>query len=146
MKNITISIDEETHRLACLRAEEMDTSVAELVRQYLTDFAADAKESERERRRRRMREVISKIRSNGGGLRMEDNLTREELYDRVAARSAAEDAKRERERRLKEVTDDIATTRPGFSVSDNLSREELYDRDVARAAAEEARRQQPRSA
>lgn len=131
MKNITISIDEETHRLACIRAEEMDTSVAELVRQYLTDFAAAAKESERERRRRRLKEVIAKIRSNGGGLRMEDNLTREELYDRVAARSAAEDAKRER-RRLKEVTDDIAATRPGFSASDNLSREELYDPDALR--------------
>lgn len=97
MKNITISIDEEIHRLACLRAEEMDTSVAELVRQYLTDFAADAKESERERSSS-MREVIAKIRSNGGGLRMEDNLTREELYDCVAARSAIEDAKRERGR------------------------------------------------
>ena len=146
MKNITISIDEETHRLACFRAEEMDTSVPELVRQYLTDFAA-AKESERERRRRRMREVIAKIRSNGGGLRMEHNLTREELYDRVAARSAAEDAKRERRRRrLKEVTDDIAATRPGFSASDNLSREELYDRARARAEAEEAKRQHDRDA
>ena len=145
MKNITISIDEETHRLACLRAEEMDTSVADLVCQYLTGFAADAKESERDRRRRRMREVIAKIRSNGGGLRMEDNLTREELYDRVAARSAAEDAKRER-RSLKEVTDDIAATRPGFSASDNLSREELYDRARARAEAEEAKRQHDRDA
>ena len=96
MKNITISIDEETHRLACIRAEEMDTSVAELVRRYLTDFAAAAKESERERRRRRRREVIAKIRSNGGGLRMEHNLTREKNYttETQGSRSEAEEARR----------------------------------------------------
>ena len=98
MKNITISIDEETHRLACIRAEEMDISVPELVRQYLADFAADAKESERDRRRRRLKEVVAEITANGGGLRMEHNLSREELYDRDAARAAAEEARRQRHR------------------------------------------------
>ena len=98
MKNITISIDEETHRLACLRAEEMDTSVPDLVRQYLTDFAAAAKESERERRRRRMREVIDHIAVTRPGFSASDNLSREELYDRVAARSAAEEARRQHPR------------------------------------------------
>ena len=36
MKNITISVDEETHRLALVRAAEMDTSISALVRGYLT--------------------------------------------------------------------------------------------------------------
>ena len=35
VKNITVSIDEETHRLARIRAEELGTSVAALVRGYL---------------------------------------------------------------------------------------------------------------
>ena len=35
MKNITVSVDEETHRLARLRAEELGTSVSALVRGYL---------------------------------------------------------------------------------------------------------------
>ena len=131
MKNITISIDEETHRLACLRAEEMDTSVHDLVRRYLTDFAAAAKESERERRRRRMKEITDHIAATRPGFSASDNLPREELYDRARARAEAEEAKRER-RRLKEVTDHTGAMRPGFSASDNLPREELYDPDALR--------------
>ena len=32
MKNITVAVDEETHRLARIRAAELDTSVSALVR------------------------------------------------------------------------------------------------------------------
>ena len=35
MKNITVSVDEETHRLARLRAVELGTSVSALVRSFL---------------------------------------------------------------------------------------------------------------
>ena len=35
MKNITVSVDEETHRMARIRAAELDTSVSALVRGYL---------------------------------------------------------------------------------------------------------------
>ena len=35
MKNITLSVDEETHRMARIRAAELDTSVSALVRDYL---------------------------------------------------------------------------------------------------------------
>ena len=35
MKKITISVDEETYRLARIRAAELDTSVSALVRDYL---------------------------------------------------------------------------------------------------------------
>ncbi len=41
MKNITVSVDEQTHRLARIRAAELDTSVSALVRDYLKSLAAD---------------------------------------------------------------------------------------------------------
>ena len=40
MRNITVSADEETHRLARIRAAELDTSVSALVRGYLRSLAA----------------------------------------------------------------------------------------------------------
>ena len=102
MKNITVSVDEQTHRLARIRAAELDTSVSALVRDYLknlvedrADRTADRRlqaETEVECRRRMLREVIEKITANGGGLRMADNLSREELYDRARARAEAQAA------------------------------------------------------
>ena len=102
MKNITVSVDEQTHRLARIRAAELDTSVSALVRDYLknlvedrADRTADRRlqaETEVEWRRRMLREVIEKITANGGGLRMADNLSREELYDRARARAEAQAA------------------------------------------------------
>ncbi|MDE2888978.1 MAG: hypothetical protein OXR72_12265 [Gemmatimonadota bacterium] len=41
MRNITVSVDEETHRLARIRAAELDTSVSALVRDFLKNLAAD---------------------------------------------------------------------------------------------------------
>ena len=38
MKNITVSVDEETHRLARIRAAELDTSVSALVRDFLRNL------------------------------------------------------------------------------------------------------------
>ncbi len=40
-------------------------------------------------RRRRLREVVKKLTADGGGLRMAENLSREELYDRGRARAQA---------------------------------------------------------
>jgi hypothetical protein len=98
MKNITVSIDEKTHHLACIHAAKLDTSVAALVEEYLKNLASDVEESERERRRRRLKEVVADITANNGGLRMADNLPREELYDRARARAEAEKARRLRDR------------------------------------------------
>ena len=39
MKNITVSVDEETHRLVRIRAAELETSVSALVRDYLKGLA-----------------------------------------------------------------------------------------------------------
>ena len=86
MKNITVSVDEGTYRNARIRAAELDTSVSALVRDYLRTLAAAQAEGEpgetsAERRSRLLGEVIEKITANGGGLRMADNLSREDLYD-----------------------------------------------------------------
>ncbi len=96
MRNITVSVDEETHRLARIRAAELDTSVSALVRDFLQSLAVEpavaseagghVEETEHERRRRLMHEVIRDITAGGGGLRMADNLPREALYDRDALR------------------------------------------------------------
>ena len=102
MKNITVSVDEETYRLARIRAAELDTSVSALVRNYLKSLVADraggpasnetSVETEAERRRRMLREVFEDFDARAVGLRMSDNLTREELYDRARARAEAQAA------------------------------------------------------
>ena len=105
MRNITVSVDEQTHRLARIRAAELDTSVSALVRDYLNNLAADTEaggeaisepgENIYQRRCRLLREVLAEFDSQGIGLRMSDNLSREVLYDRGAVKA---DAVAERER------------------------------------------------
>lgn len=41
MKNVTIALDDETHRQARIRAAELGTSLSALVKDYLTRLAAD---------------------------------------------------------------------------------------------------------
>ena len=108
MKNITVSVDEETHRLARIRAAEMETSVSALVRDYLRDLVEGRHpgrtgdtprvETAHERRRRLLNEIFEDFDARGVGLRMSDSLPREALYDRAAARAeaAAERDRRER--------------------------------------------------
>ena len=92
MKNITVSIDEETYRLSRIKAAERGTSVSALVRGYLTSWVqenADESqkvETESQRRRRLITEVLADIHVRGGGLHMADNLPRADLYDRDALR------------------------------------------------------------
>lgn len=89
MRNITVSVDEETHRLARIRAAELDTSVSALVREYLRSLASErtpdrvAVETERERRSRLLNEVSENIRATRRGFKASDNLSREELYNRT---------------------------------------------------------------
>ena len=110
MKNITVSVDEETHRLARVRAAEMDTSISALVRGYLTRLATDPAaagdaapvETIYQRRCRLLREVLADFDAHGIGLRMSENLPREALHDRAAARAEAV-AERERRRSISEA-------------------------------------------
>ena len=102
MKNITVSVDEETHRRARIKAAELDTSVSALVRGFLTRLAGGraeessnldrTKKDEIEQRRQLMNEVIEDIRATGKGFRAFDNLSHEELYDRTEARSEGQKA------------------------------------------------------
>ena len=65
------------------------------MRDYLKTLAVEQAdggrvETEAERRGRLLREVIADFDARGVGLRMADNLSREEIYDRNAARAQAE--------------------------------------------------------
>ena len=96
MKNITISLDAETYRLAHAKATEAGTSVSALVRGYLDGLAAERgqnaaaanepgaageSEPELERRRRRLDEFFADLDARRLGLRASDRLTRDDLYD-----------------------------------------------------------------
>ena len=87
MKNITVSVDEETYRLSRIRAAEEGTSVSALVRGFLMDLVSgNAPEGRFERLTRLQDETLEAIRLRGDGLRSADNLSRAELYERDALR------------------------------------------------------------
>jgi len=76
MKNITVSVDDETYHRARIKAAERDTSVSALVKQFLTGLAADESEAERlAREERDLRERITRFRAA-------DRLSRDDLHDR----------------------------------------------------------------
>ena len=90
MKNITVSVDEETHKLARIRAAELDTSVSALVRQFLRSLIGSSsvvivsignskEESAIELRPRDLDEVLADFDARGVGV--SERLTRDELYD-----------------------------------------------------------------
>lgn len=76
MKNITVSIDDETYRRARMKAAQKDTSVSAMVRQFLTEVAQG--ESEFERLKRREAEIRAQIKEFSAS----DRLPRDQLYDR----------------------------------------------------------------
>lgn len=76
MKNITVSVDDETYRRARVAAAERDTSVSALVKQFLNDLASGESETIRLKRlERELREQITEFRAG-------DRLSRDELYRR----------------------------------------------------------------
>jgi uncharacterized protein YdaU (DUF1376 family) len=106
MKNITVTVDDETYRRARVVAAERDTSVSALVKKFLSDLSA--RESEFERLRRLEKETRAKITNFSAS----NNVSRDELHER----------RRHFERLREQVP-------PTFSASDSLSRDELYDRN-----------------
>lgn len=76
MRNITVSVDDETYRLARIKAAELDTTVSRLVRDYLNELAAS--ESDFEARLRKEQELRTSIKQFSGS----DRISRDELYDR----------------------------------------------------------------
>ena len=85
MKNITVSVDEETYGLSRIKAAECGTSVSALIRTYLVALVqGHTPETEFGRLRTLQDETLDAIRARGGGLRTVDNLPRGALYERNA--------------------------------------------------------------
>ena len=80
MKNITVSIDEELHRRARIRAAELDTSLSAVVRDFLTEFAGG--ETDFERRKRLQDQTLASI----GSFRADDRMSRDDAHRRDALR------------------------------------------------------------
>ena len=92
MKNITVSVDEETYRRARIAAAQRDTSVSALVRGALEEIASNgAGESPNEELLRTLDEIRASLIARGSKFRAADNLPREELYDRDARRREHEE-------------------------------------------------------
>jgi uncharacterized protein YdaU (DUF1376 family) len=78
MKNITVTLDDETYRRARIIAAERETSVSALVKQFLVALASGESESERlKREERALRERITAFRAS-------DRLPRDEVHKRGA--------------------------------------------------------------
>jgi plasmid stability protein len=77
MKNITVSLDDETYRNARMKAAELGTSVSALVRRYLTELCAG--ETEFQSLKRRERQLRARV---PAGFRAADNLSREQVHER----------------------------------------------------------------
>lgn len=78
MKNITVSVDDETYRRARIKAAEQDTSVSSLVKRFLAQLAQG--ESDAERLKREERALRERVRAFTAGNR----LSREDLHERGA--------------------------------------------------------------
>lgn len=87
MKEITVSVDDETYYRACLHAAELKTTIPALLCEYLREVTepppkTPEQEAATEIRTRKLREVRDEISRNNPDFRMSDNVPREELYDR----------------------------------------------------------------
>lgn len=76
MKNITVSVDDDVHRHARIRAAEQGTSVSALVAEFLRSLSHD--DAEFARLQALQERVIAEI----DAFSASDNVPREELYDR----------------------------------------------------------------
>ncbi len=95
MKNITISLDEETYRRARIAASQRDTSVSALVRTALEEIASNgAAESPNEELLRTLDAVRESMIARGSTFSAADRLPREELYDRAARRREEQEHRR----------------------------------------------------
>ena len=90
MRNISVSVDEDTHRRLRVKAAEQGTSVSAMIRSHMLSILngqtlEDRGETEPEWRRRRLTEVLEEFQHKGIGISMEENQTREEMYQRNAS-------------------------------------------------------------
>jgi plasmid stability protein len=77
VKNITVSLDDQTYRRARIVAAERGTSVSALVRQFLDGLAKGGDETEQlKRHERALRERVTTFRAA-------DRLSRDEVHQRA---------------------------------------------------------------
>ena len=87
MKNITVSVDDETYRRSRMKAAEADTSVSALVRAFLVSLIQeDSREDAFDQLKRLQDETLRSMRTRGAGLRSIDNVDRDALHDGDAVR------------------------------------------------------------
>jgi hypothetical protein len=76
VKNITVSLDDDTYRRARMIAAERDTSISALVKQFLLQLGSGETESERlKREERALRERIQSFSAS-------NRVSRDELHER----------------------------------------------------------------
>lgn len=76
MKNITLSVDEDTYRQARIAAAERNTTVSALVRDYLRGFARPASAEADPA------QALFSALDRAQGYRAADRLTRDQAHDR----------------------------------------------------------------
>ncbi len=76
MKNITVSVDDETYRRARIKAAERDASVSALVRQFLVELAREESEAEKLKREE------AALRASITDFRGADRLSRDDVHGR----------------------------------------------------------------
>lgn len=82
MKNITVTVDDETYRRARVRAAELETSVSALVKRYLAELAGGDSEFER------LAALERGLRGRIESFRAGDRLTRDAVHARTPRRRA----------------------------------------------------------
>lgn len=94
MKNVTVSLDDDTYRKARIRAAEAGRSLSALVREFLQDLGSKQSEFERlHAEELALREKLKTLPPFDAG----DRLSRDEVHDRALMRRIHDEA-RERER------------------------------------------------
>ena len=80
VKNITVTVDDDTYRRARVKAAQQDTSVSALVRQFLIDFVQADGESEFDRLKREEQDLRARITQ----FHAADRLSRDDVHARRA--------------------------------------------------------------
>ncbi len=139
-KNITVSVDEETHRRARIRAAELDTSVSALVRAHLQALAEDdSAQHGTEADHERSENAILDAAQDAATCRHVQR-----LYDEAQGRAEAmagspisnvQELVEMRRRLLKKVATHFDGQGIGIGMPGVVDREEMYDRGNARLEA-----------
>ncbi len=85
MKDIIVSVDDETYRRAETMSSHYGKSVSGMLGEYLKNLTAGYKDPPH-KPEKTLSEVIADLRARGVRLSSADNVPREELYDRDALR------------------------------------------------------------